>query len=141
MRKLMVRLFDKTFLKFIAVGVANTLFGTAIMFSLYNLAHCGYWFSSAANYICGSILSYFLNKNFTFKNQEHGLKVVLKFIINITVCYFAAYGMAKPFVKIILSGAKQSIQDNVSMLVGMGAFVIFNYFGQRFWAFKKDKEY
>lgn len=79
------------------------------MFSRYNLAHCSYWLSSAANYICGSILSYFLNKSFTFRNKEHGIKVVLKFIINITVCYFVAYGMAKPCVRIILSGTKQSI--------------------------------
>lgn len=141
MIKVIVRFFDKTFLKFIAVGVTNTLFGTAIMFSLYNWVHCSYWLSSAANYICGSILSYFLNKSFTFRNQEHGIRVVLKFIINITVCYFAAYGLAKPCVRIILSGAKQGIQDNASMFVGMGAFVIFNYFGQRFWAFKKNKEY
>ena len=58
---------DQKLLKFIVVGVINTLVGMAIMFGLYNLAHCSYWVSSAANYILTSILSYFLNKYFTFR--------------------------------------------------------------------------
>ena len=55
------KLLDKTFLKFIAVGVVNTFIGTAVMFSFYNCFHFNYWISSAANYIVGSIVSYFLN--------------------------------------------------------------------------------
>lgn len=139
MRKNVMQFFDKTFFKFLIVGVANTLLGTAIMFGLYNLAHCSYWFSSAANYIFGSVLSYFLNKNFTFKNQEKNIRVILRFVLNITGCYLIAYGLAKPFVRIVLSGMSQNIQENISMLVGMGTFVILNYIGQRFWAFKEKK--
>ena len=67
MKKLISAFFDRQFLKFCLVGVANTLVGTAVMYALYNLAHCGYWFSSAMNYVVGSIVSYFLNKYFTFK--------------------------------------------------------------------------
>ena len=55
---------DKELFKFILVGIANTLFGTAIMFGMYNLLGCNYYVSSACNYIFGSILSYFLNKYF-----------------------------------------------------------------------------
>ena len=81
---------DQKLLKFIVVGVINTLVGMAIMFGLYNLAHCSYWVSSAANYILTSILSYFLNKYFTFQNQEKSVKQVVRFIINIAVCYVVA---------------------------------------------------
>lgn len=55
--------------KFLLVGVVNTLIGTGTMFSLYNLAHCSYWVSSAANYIVGGIVSFFLNKYFTFQSK------------------------------------------------------------------------
>ena len=41
------KFFDKTFLKFVLVGVVNTLFGTAIMFVFYNVFHLSYWLSSA----------------------------------------------------------------------------------------------
>lgn len=85
--KQLKNLFDEKLLKFILVGVVNTLVGMAIMFGLYNLAHCSYWVSSAANYILTSILSYFLNKYFTFKNKERSWKQVLRFAVNIAVCY------------------------------------------------------
>ena len=42
------------FLKFIIVGVINTIVGTAIMLVLYNVFHFGYWFSSASNYVIDS---------------------------------------------------------------------------------------
>ncbi len=130
------KIFDKTFLKFILVGVANTVFGTAIMFILYNVFGVNYWVSSASNYVCGSILSYFLNKFFTFRSTEKGFGVIIRFVVNITLCYLIAYGAAKPLIRYILSGMGTRIQDNVAMLAGMGLFVILNYFGQRFFAFK-----
>lgn len=134
------KLLDRTFLKFILVGVVNTLFGTAVMFLCYNLLHLGYWFSSGANYVLGSILSYFLNKHFTFQNREKGLGVVLRFVANILVCYLLAYGIAKPAVAWALSGMSKSIQENGAMLVGMCLFVGFNYLGQRFFAFREKTE-
>lgn len=134
------KLFDKTFWKFILVGIVNTVFGTAIMFVFYNLFHFSYWISSAANYVFGSILSYFLNKHFTFQNKNTNMKTVFKFILNISVCYFIAYGIAKPLVSSVLEMTSKSIQENGALVVGMGLFVMLNYFGQRFFAFRKEDE-
>lgn len=133
-------LFDRTLLKFVIVGIANTLLGSAVMFAMYNLLHCSYWVSSAANYIVGSILSFFLNKHFTFQNQSKSISVVIKFIVNIVVCYLLAYGIAKPVVYYLLQNSSQKVQDNLSMLVGMIFFVGFNYIGQRFFAFADQEE-
>ncbi len=134
------KLLDKTFWKFILVGVANTLLGTAVMFLCYNLLHLGYWFSSAANYVVGSILSYFLNKYFTFQSREKGIRVVARFVVNITLCYLLSYGVAKPLAARVLSGAGKSVQENGAMLVGMCLFVGLNYLGQRFFAFPSGGE-
>ena len=62
-------------------GIINTIFGTAVMFAFYNLLHFDYWVSSAANYFFGSILSYFLNKYFTFHYRERSWKVIMKFTV------------------------------------------------------------
>ncbi|MDY3079695.1 MAG: GtrA family protein [Oscillospiraceae bacterium] len=137
MKKFLSKFLDKTFLRFVIVGVINTIFGTAIMFVFYNVFHLSYWISSASNYFFGSILSYFLNKHFTFQYKERDLGVVGRFILNISVCYLAAYGIAKPLFRWMLSGFSASVQDNVAMLGGMVLFVMFNYLGQRFFAFKK----
>lgn len=133
-------LIDRILLKFIIIGIANTLLGSAVMFAMYNLLHCSYWVSSAANYIVGSILSFFLNKHFTFQNQSKSISVVIKFIVNIVVCYLLAYGIAKPVVYYLLQNSSQKVQDNLSMLVGMIFFVGFNYIGQRFFAFADQEE-
>ena len=117
---------DKTFMKFVMVGVVNTIFGTTIMFVFYNLFHLSYWVSSASNYFFGGILSYMLNKHFTFRYKEKGFASLLRFATNILTCYLLAYGIAKPLMRWILSDFSITIQENVSMLLGMCLFVVFN---------------
>ena len=145
MRETLKKIFDPTFFRFILVGCVNTLVGYGVMFGLYNLAglhtwgEAGEWISSAANYVVGSVVSFFLNKHFTFRNTEKGARVVGRFILNITVCYLLAYGLAKPFVTWLLSGSglSQQVQGNLTMLGGSGLFVVLNYLGQRFFAFRQ----
>ena len=135
----MRKIFDIMTLKFILVGIVNTLVGTGVMFLLYNVFHTGYWIASVSNYIVGSVVSYFLNKYFTFQNKEKSVRMVILFILNISICYLLAYGLAKPCAMALLSGVSQGIQENVAMLIGMGLFIILNYFGQRFLVFKKKE--
>ena len=130
------QLFDKTVIKFLAVGVVNTLVGCGTMFLLYNLAHCSYWVSSAANYVVGGIVSFFLNKYFTFQSKTWEWSQVWKFAANVTVWYLLGYGLAKPLVLHLLAGQAVNVQENVAMLVGMCLYTGLNYLGQRFFAFK-----
>ena len=131
---------DIKLLKFLLVGVINTLVGTAIMFGLYNLAGASYWLSSAANYVLTSILSFFLNKHFTFRSKGSSLREILRFVLNIAVCYLVAYGVAKPLVVWALSTATDTVRDNTAMLVGMCLFTGLNYLGKRFFTFAQKKD-
>ncbi len=133
----MKKLFDITMIKFLLVGVVNTIVGTAVMFILYNLVGCPYWPSVCANYLCGGVVSYFLNKYFTFKNTETSFAQVGRFVITVAVCMLIAYGAAKPAVKWALSGYSTKLQENAAMLVGMCLYTGLNYLGQRFFAFKE----
>lgn len=135
MKRVLSLFFDTTFLKFILVGVVNTLVGTAVMFFCFNVLAWSYWVSSALNYMVGSIVSYLLNKRYTFQQKGNDWHTVWKFIVNVSVCYVLAYGLAKPFVAWLLSGVTTNIQGNAALFVGMVLFVGFNYIGQRFWAF------
>ena len=126
--------------KFGIVGVINTLFGSGLMFILYNVFNVNYYISSFCNYFFGSILSYFLNKYFTFNYKKKDLKTIIKFVINISVCYLISYGAIRPIIRIILSNQSTKLIDNVSMLGGMFVFIVLNYFGQRFFVFREDKK-
>ena len=98
-----------------------------------------YWVSSAMNYLCGGILSYFLNKKYTFEVEETSPKAIIRFAINLTVCYLLAYGVAKPLALYLFQGAGEKLQGNIALVIGMGLYVLLNYVGQRFWAFKQDE--
>lgn len=130
---------DTTFLKFLLVGAVNTAFGTAIMLVAYNVLHLSYWLSSAADYVLASMLSYWLNKHFTFRYSEPvGWRVPLRFALNIVVCYLLAYSAALPLVRAALAGISHDkvVVENTALLTGTVLFMIINYMGQRFFAFR-----
>lgn len=137
MKELFHKLFDKSFLKFLVVGVINTLVGNGIMFCLYNLAGWGVWLSSAVGYVLGSVVSFFLNRHFTFQDTEKGWRPVARFTLNILVCYLVAYGAAQPLARLIFANLDEKVRDNLAMLAGMCLFTLLNYFGQKFFAFRK----
>ncbi len=128
---------DASAIKFLLVGVLNTLVGAATIFLLYNLGKCSYWVSSATGYLVGGIVSFFLNKYFTFQNKERSWKQVFRFAVNMTVCYLLAYGIAKPLALCALAGQTTNIQENAAILVGMCLYTGLNYLGQRFFAFRQ----
>lgn len=136
----MKKFFDPSMLRFLLVGVVNTLVGAGIMFLLYNLAGCSYWLSSAANYIVGGVVSYFLNKYYTFKNTERSWKQVLRFALNVAACWLLAYGIAKPLALRLLAGFDEKLQTNAAMLAGLCLYTALNYFGQRFFAFRAKED-
>lgn len=135
--------YDKSFVRFVLVGIVNTIVGLTVMFSCYNILHLGYWLSSALDYVLASIVSYFLNKHFTFGYHEKGWWSLARFVLNIAVCYFIAFSLARPMVRFCLSHIgwemEVSLLENISMLIGSGLFVVINYLGQRFFAFKQSE--
>lgn len=138
--KKLLSLIDVKLLKFIVVGVINTAVDAGLSFILINLTEVGLWCATAIPCALASVLSYFLNKHFTFKNTEKGWRPVFRFALNIAVCYLLAYGLAIPGVQWVLSGTAPALRDNMAKLAGMGLFVCFNYLGQRLFAFREKAE-
>jgi putative flippase GtrA len=131
--------FDKTLVKFIIVGVINTLVGSALIFILYNIAGMGYWLSSGISYILISVQSFFLNKYFTFGVKEWTLFMIAAFAMNIAICYGIAYGIAKPLMNYFLQNSPQRIRENAALFTGICLFTGLNYIGQRFVVFRNNK--
>lgn len=153
MGEFLKKFFDIKFWKFVMVGLLNTIVGTGLQFVLYNctplndMAETGTWIASGTSYFLASIMSYFLNKYFTFKNTEKGWKPVARFALNIAVCYAIAYGLAIPLTSYVCTTnnitmfgwSVETFSSNASMIIGSGLFVVLNYVGQRFFAFKSKE--
>lgn len=135
MKKLLA-LFDVKMWKFLLVGLLNTLVGDGLSFLLINLTDMGIWLATALPMALASVMSYFLNKHFTFKNTETGWRPAVRFALNIAVCYLLAYGIAIPLITRVLASADPVLRDNVAKLTGMVLFTGCNYLGQRLFAFK-----
>lgn len=128
---------DSRFLKFLIVGVANTVFGCSIMFVLYNVFDISYWASSVCNYVAGGILSFFLNKFFTFQNREKSVRQAVFFAVNVAVCYFVSYVLLKPLVFYAFSSFAEKIRGNIALCAGVVCYTLLNYIGQRLFVFAK----
>ena len=132
----MAKLIDKSIPKFLLVGVGNTLLSMVLMFLLEGL---GYWPSTAIAYVAGAVMSFFLNRHFTFRSEETFLRSAVKFAINVAVCYVIAYALAQPIAEWVLGRTAISPlwQERLTKLGRMALYAILNYFGQRFFAFHK----
>ena len=146
------KLFDIKLWKFRLVGVINTLVGEGLKALFLALTPLGPLPASAISTALASVLSYFLNRYFTFKYKGNSGKAVGRFVLNILVCYVLSHTIALLLLYPLLTGAeggwfaglglmaadKKSAADYIATYVGSCLFVGFKYLGQRFFAFKED---
>jgi len=133
-------LFDKVFLKFLIVGIINTIVGYAIMFVLLNAAHLSYWISSSFGYFLSCILSFYLNKYFTFTVKHWSVFMIISFIVTIVISYYVPFWIADGVVNKILQNSQEDVQENVALIVGTCLASAVSYLGQRFIVFRKKEE-
>jgi len=81
------------FLRYNLVGVANTLVGFSVVFSLmfFGLSAVE---SNMIGYAIGAVLSFYLNSKYTFKSKLSGL-LALKFFGVLAVSYFLNFLVLK----------------------------------------------
>jgi len=133
--------FSKEFFAFLTVGMLNTLIGYFSIFILLNIIKLDYVFSTLIGNCIGAIVSYHLNKKFTFKSNNSFKNSFYKFIIVIMACYFLSYGLSY-LITInlpIYLGIKTSISiiENIAVILGMIFYTITNFLGQKYFVFKK----
>ena len=152
MKEFLKKFFDIKFWKFLLVGVINTAVGEGVvLLCLHPIGWKNFvWGAGAAavaGTVVGSIVSYFLNKYFTFKNKEKGFKPMLRFTLNIVVCLLirviaatAVTELCKALSLSMFGMDVNSFAGNMGWAVGACVFVACNYIGQRFFAFKEKEE-
>lgn len=132
----MKKLFESSLVRFLIVGVGNTLLSLVLMFLLEGL---GYWPSTAIAYLAGAVMSFFLNRSFTFHSDEKMGRAAVKFAVNVAVCYVVGYGLARLLVPVPveLSAVPLIWFERIEKVLGMCFYTVFNYCGQRFFTFRK----
>lgn len=119
------------FIRFVMVGVFNTLYGFAIIFA------CMYWFglgtfvSNAIGYVCGLITSYVLNRVFTFKSEATGPGEAMRFLIVFVLAYVA--NLALLYACVHWGG----IHAGLSQVIAGTAYVAASFLLNKFYVFRQ----
>jgi putative flippase GtrA len=79
----------KQFPRFLMVGIANTALGYAIIFGCMYLARLSPEICNVAGYAVGFLVSYFLNRRFTFRSAQRRSTEFVRFGIVFLVAYSA----------------------------------------------------
>lgn len=119
------------------VGVINTIIGMGSIYLLIHILSFGYWPATFIGNSIGASVSYFLNRNFTFKSNNAHFSTIIRFTIVIGLSYFIAYFLGVKFVKAFL--AEFPYKEDIAVLLGSGGYTILNYFGQKWFVFSKAR--
>ena len=76
-------------IRFLLVGIANTAVGLSVIWIFRNLAGVGDVGSNAAGYIIGVLVSFTLNKRWSFSFRGDGLRAFGRFLLVFLVAYGA----------------------------------------------------
>lgn len=127
---------SNTFIRFIFIGVLNTIIGISLILLLLEVFQLSYWASTFIGNSVGAAVSYYLNRNFTFKSSIENRKGILLFIIVILGSYLIAYPIAYQllFMPIFESNL---FGEELSILLSALLYTILNYLGQRYFAFRR----
>lgn len=112
------------FVRFLMVGVFNTLYGFAIIFA------CMYWLgldpyvSNVIGYTCGLITSYVLNKVFTFKSAARGSREAIRFLAVFAVAYLSNLGLL--YICVQWAGMNEGLSQIVAGVAYVGVSFLLN---------------
>ena len=119
-------------IRFILVGIANTLVGLFVIFSLKAALGLGDVFSNVLGYLIGLINSFVLNRAFTFKFKGATSKALTRFGA------VALVGYALNLLVVMGSITLLKVNSYVGQALGVLPYTLFTYFGFKYYAFRQD---
>jgi putative flippase GtrA len=127
-----------SFIRFLLVGVVNTLTGLSMMFMCLNILEWPYWGATFFGNGVGALVSYMLNRSFTFRSKVDLKKGAIRFIIVVLLCYWLSFSTSELIVIWIFQQFEtfSLLQPNeFAILIGSGFYTVSNYFGQKYFVF------
>ncbi len=132
-----------SFVRFLLVGIVNTIVGLSAMYFFLNGLGFSYWTATFFGNIIGAVVSYFLNRTFTFKSSTAVGKSMFRFAAVILACYFLSYYLGEKLALIVLQQLpflSEKYTADAAVLIGTGIYTVSNYLGQRIFVFSDNKK-
>jgi putative flippase GtrA len=131
---------NNTLTRFLLIGVVNTIVGLSLIFFLLHVLELGYWLSTGLGNTTAALVSYVLNKTFTFRSSASVASSFWKFIVVVLVCYVFSYGVSLALTDaLLLTKLDRQIIHTIAVIGGAGLYTICNYFGHKMFSFRAVK--
>lgn len=120
---------DRSLVRFLSVGVLNTAVGLGTIYACMGLLGLGDATSNAIGYTVGLVVSYTLNRRWTFRHQGNALGSLVRFLMVFAVAYAAN-------LFIVLTAIRMLHFDRyLAQAIGTVAYTALSYLGSRHFAF------
>lgn len=114
------------------MGVVNTIVGLGSIFIAKGIGGLGDVPANALGYSIGLVVSFTLNRNWTFRHTGHVTRALFVFLAWQGVAY--AVNLA-----CVLGLIRYGVDSYVAQALGMPPYMIVSYIGSRFFAFASKK--
>ncbi len=118
------------FIKFNVIGVINTIFGYSIVFGTMYFLNFDAKVSNALGYILGVLLSYYLNRKYTFKSEAKVKDEIFKFFGVFVVAYILN------FLTLIISIEYFNINEYIAQIISAVIYTLTFFILSKFFVFK-----
>jgi putative flippase GtrA len=120
--------------RFLLVGIVNTMIGLSVIFFMMRGFHLPYWCATFTGNAVGAIVSFFLNRSFTFRSDISITKGAFRFFIVMLSCYCVAYSLSQIVAQFAVVSSLYpfaNVRDDVAVLFGTLFYTVLNYLGQK----------
>lgn len=119
--------------RFLVIGVANTLVGLAAIYVAMYFMGMGDVAANAFGYAVGIMLGFMLNKSWTFKNGDGLLQSLARYVLVLVVAYSANLAA------VLLASKNLQINSYLAQAVGILPYTVIGYLGSRYFAFPERR--
>ena len=121
------------FIRFCAVGLLNTTVGLAVIFLLMRVGGMNYIAANLVGYIVGFLISFVLNRNWTFEHKGPILNAALQWTLVVSLAYLVNLSI------VITCHQYMGINAYVSQLFGVAAYTILTFVSGRLFVFSSKQ--
>ncbi|KWX86473.1 hypothetical protein AMQ83_18695 [Paenibacillus riograndensis] len=120
-------------IKFLIVGVLNTIVGFAVYAGMLLFLKVNYSFALLVSHVIGVIHSYIWNNKWTFGVKDYNLRSMMKFILVYTLTFFVNLLLLSIFIHQL--GINKFYAQAISLFIT----TLISFFGHKYWSFKASK--
>jgi putative flippase GtrA len=119
--------------RFLIVGVANTLVGIGTMYAAMYFLGFDIVYANILGYAIGTIQSFLLNKSWTFGSNDRAVGSFIRFLLVLAVAYGAN------LVTVVVANTTFGINPYVAQALGIFPYTSIGFLGSRYFAFRNQR--